>query len=145
MDQLTTLGGRFGDYLSYHSIGINQAGRDLGISGAQISNITKGKNFSVSILFKIINTYSDLCLEWLLLGEGTMLYESPRTSAREKESSPAVSETRPPRYGRDAAKKLKECQQERDHLQIQVATYRDALDRLGRGRSDNDDLLENSD
>lgn len=129
MDELTALGDRFGNYLSYRKIGINQAGRDLGVSGAQISNITKGKNFSVNILYKIINTYSDLCLEWLLLGEGNMLYRLPRAGQGTRKST--VSESNPT-YRRDIIRKLENCQQERDQLRIQVATYRDALDRLGR-------------
>ena len=138
MNQLGALGGRFSEYLSYSKIGINQAGRDLGISGAQISNITKGKNFSVNILFKIINTYSDLCLEWLLLGEGAMLYDPSPTRRGKKESTNTVSEADPP-YRRDIAQQLLECQQERKHLRVQVATYRDALDRLGQRSRLSDD------
>lgn len=134
MDELTALGNRFGNYLSYRKIGINQAGRDLGVSGAQISNITKGKNFSVNILYKIVNTYSDLCLEWLLLGEGNMLYQLPRAGRGAATRKSKVAESNPT-YRRDITQKLESCQQERDQLRIQVATYRDALDRLGRGGS----------
>ena len=130
MDKLLTLGSRFSSYLNTRRIGVNQAGRDLGLSGAQISNITKGKNFSIKILFKIINKYTDLRLEWLLLGEGDMLRHAPRSEQSAQGTSVASEDSID--YRRDVRKMLDECHQERDQLRVQVATYRDALDRLGR-------------
>ena len=35
-------------------------------------------------------------------------------------------------YQQETTQQLKDCQQERDQLRIQIATYRDALDRLGQ-------------
>ena len=127
MSQLTALGERFGYYLKYSKIGINQAGRELGVSGAQVSNITKGKNFSVSILLKIFNTYSDLCLDWLVLGEGQMLCDP----SQDKQTAQYVSEDTSPAYDNSYQKKYAVCRQECERLQTQVETYQDALDRLG--------------
>ncbi len=74
MPTLAAIGKRFKAYLDHKEIGINQAGRDIGTSGAQISNIINGKKWGTDKLLSIINAYQDLSVEYLLLGKGEMLH-----------------------------------------------------------------------
>jgi transcriptional regulator with XRE-family HTH domain len=76
------IGRRFKIYLDSKGLSGNEAGRLIGASGAQISNILKGENFSIKILTNIFNAFPDLNPSWLIEEQGQMLREkwSPKWS-----------------------------------------------------------------
>jgi len=76
MNELIKVGERIEIYLKYKSIGINHLGRLTDTSGAQVSNIIKGKNFGLDKIYILLKVLPDLAPNWLLFGEGEMLRES---------------------------------------------------------------------
>ena len=73
MDELVKVGQRIQTYLKYKGIGINQLGRLSDTSGAQVSNIIKGKKFGLDKIYTLFKVLPDLSPNWLLFGEGEML------------------------------------------------------------------------
>jgi hypothetical protein len=72
LNELKEIGQRIAHFFKKHNIGVNQAGRDTGTSGAQISNIINGKTYGVDKLLNIFNAYPSLNKEWVLTGVGEM-------------------------------------------------------------------------
>lgn len=73
MKNFDIIGINFRTYLKFKGLGVNQAAKKLDFSGSQVSNICNGKNFGSDKLFKIINVFNDLNIEWLITGTGKML------------------------------------------------------------------------
>ncbi len=72
---LPSIGRRLQEYLSFKRIGVNQFGRLTHTSGAQISNVIRGKNYGITKLVAILNACPELNPSWLLQGEGKMVLE----------------------------------------------------------------------
>jgi len=85
MDELVRVGKRIQTYLKYKGIGINQLGRLSDTSGAQVSNIIKGKNFGLDKIYTLLKVLPDLAPHWLLFGEGEMLKAAYTEPNRELE------------------------------------------------------------
>ncbi|MBP4137418.1 helix-turn-helix domain-containing protein [Flavobacterium geliluteum] len=84
MNNFNDLGKRFGDYLKYKSLGINETAKILGFSGSQVSNIVNGKVFGTDKTFKILNEFKELSAEWLFTGKEPMLKtDDPGVSDKE--------------------------------------------------------------
>ncbi len=80
---LTEVGRRLASFLAQEGISINQAGRDTGLGGPNVSNMTNGKNFTAKNLLLLWQAYGKLNLDWLLTGRGQMMYATaaPATTA----------------------------------------------------------------
>lgn len=68
MGEFSDLGKRFAKYLKDNGIGINKAGKIVGETGGQISNICNGKVFGADKMFNILNTFEDLDANYLFRG-----------------------------------------------------------------------------
>lgn len=73
MEELILVGQRIQTYLKHKGIGINQLGRLSDTSGAQVSNIIKGKKFGLDKIYTLLKVLPDLSPDWLLFGKGEML------------------------------------------------------------------------
>ncbi|HEY0740337.1 MAG TPA: helix-turn-helix transcriptional regulator [Chryseosolibacter sp.] len=87
-NKLEDIGKRLSTFMEYKNIGINELGRKSKMSGAQIHNIVKGKNYGINKLLNLIKVFPDLDISWLLVGEGTMLKQQQNSN----ESADKVSE-----------------------------------------------------
>jgi len=67
----TTVKERLIFFLSYKKIGQNRFEKESGISNGYISHLKS--SIGSDVLTKIINTYNDLNIVWLLTGNGEML------------------------------------------------------------------------
>lgn len=76
---MSNTGERFAAYLKHREIGVNEAGRLLEVSGAQVSKIIKGSNFGVHLLSKIVNVFPDIDMQWLVTGKGKMIKENSQS------------------------------------------------------------------
>jgi len=64
---------RFKKWLDYNDINSNKLAENINVSRATISHIISGRNKpSVDFLYKILNKYPELNLNWLVTGNGSM-------------------------------------------------------------------------
>jgi transcriptional regulator with XRE-family HTH domain len=70
---LFQIGKRLSTYLKSKHIGINELGKLTHTSGAQVSNIIKGKNYGITKLIAILEACPELNPLWLLQGRGEMM------------------------------------------------------------------------
>ena len=68
-------------FLEEKQISFNQAGKETDTSGTQISNIVAGKNYTIDVLLKVLNTYPDLSVGYLFEGKADgkskVIYKDP--------------------------------------------------------------------
>ncbi|MDJ1503294.1 hypothetical protein [Xanthocytophaga agilis] len=90
--ELRLVGQRLKEYLTFKNIKMSEFGRSTRISGAQISNIVHGKNFSIEKLLQITDSYPDLNLLWLLQGKGKMLVIENKNASEQNHLVPKTDQ-----------------------------------------------------
>ena len=72
---------RFDQYKDYKHLTDNKVTVQLGLSNGTIGKSRKeNRDLSDAVVEQILNFYTDLSREWLLYGEGEMLYQAGRNS-----------------------------------------------------------------
>ena len=66
---LVKIGGRLHAFRDKKGLTLRQFSDKSGVSVSHISNIENGSNFRIDLLFKLINGFPDLDVNWLLLGD----------------------------------------------------------------------------
>ena len=83
MDRLEEIGHRLAEFIKLKRIGVNELGRMTGTSGAQISNILKGKKYGIDKLLVILDYFPELNCYWLLNGSGDMIHDGTGLTTEE--------------------------------------------------------------
>jgi hypothetical protein len=63
---------RFMDFYSHLGVSEREFAKNVGVSTGFIQSVKNGTSFGVDILSKILSTYPDLSLDWLINGKGSM-------------------------------------------------------------------------
>jgi hypothetical protein len=72
MRDLKKIGKRIQQFMEKYNIGVNELGKITNTSGAQISNILKGKKYGIDKFLSILDAFPRLNAYWVISGQGDM-------------------------------------------------------------------------
>lgn len=84
---ILNIGHRLQLFIDSQGLSNNKFGDKVGVSGSMVSHMVNGNNFGVDKLMKILSSFPQLNIEWLLTGKGEMLHSAPlveKTIQKEK-------------------------------------------------------------
>lgn len=107
---------RVREIASYLKMSTNEFSKSIGVPQTTLSNVfNRNSEIRSNILFAILVKYRFISAEWLLLGEGNMIKDSPTTNLNE-ESSRLIME-----YTAQTEKLIEQRDKEIRSLQLQIA------------------------
>lgn len=107
---------RVREIASYLKMSTNEFSKSIGVPQTTLSNVfNRNSEIRSNILFAILVKYRFISAEWLLLGEGDMIKDSPTTNLNE-ESSRLIME-----YTAQTEKLIEQRDKEIRSLQLQIA------------------------
>jgi hypothetical protein len=120
---------RIKDLISEKNLSISAFELEINAGNSSVLRIIqRDSNVSGNILTKILNRYSEISPEWLILGKGSMYKESGDISNSSQSNRPIEE------YKKQCAKCIENCtllDQLRDHIETQkdlIRMYKEKLD-----------------